>query len=127
MKEILSLNLLPQFNNNKKAVRNVLLQERGTYNIEHYKKYWLKEDLEKVFDEENAWSFAIKEYSKEEFEALSNEDNIEITKINNMKEKTKICSAVHLFVDFEENNYNYYNVIKRGKRVCHEFIVRVVK
>lgn len=124
MKYIHTLSIKP--NLTKTAIRKDLIEVAGSYNKEHYKKYWLKNDLKTVYSEDNARSLALHELTSEEFAEESNNSNVQIKAVE-PEDALKTTSHSAKYLDFEKDKYDYYSVTKYGKHFNCGYLVRVAK
>ena len=120
----------------KNYTQNEIYQILKQDALEHGMQDWLKhrcninyliEKSKEILSNDNAWCLALKDASFEEFYTLSH-SNVRVTKIEKpLSEYFRTYGKVSQFVDFEENKYDYYEVVAEYKRSVSFYTIRVVK
>ena len=119
-------------NYTEEQIYNILSKNALENGLEEWLKHKcnrdsLKEKSKEILSKDNAWCLALKDASFEEFYNLSH-SNVRVTKIEKpLSEYFRTYGKVSQFVDFEENKYDYYEVVAEYKRSVSFYTIRVVK
>ena len=119
-------------NYTEEQIYNILSKNALENGLEEWLKHKcnrdsLKEKAKEILSNDNAWCLALKDASFEEFYNLSH-SGVRVTKVEKpLSEYFKSYGKVSQFVDFEENKYDYYEVVAEYKRSVSFYTIRVVK